>query len=411
MNLFGRQFDNAKTTAVPRVRYGLVLLACLFLTAGCMDRKIETGYGKASGDSYGRSVNGTAVFHSMIEATGYEVERYGKYSPRWERYQTVFWIPDSFGPPGEDVIDRVDDWLATDGPRTLVYVARDFDAANMYWDTLRQGAAGKEEQDDLSRQFLEATTGHLLNRQAGGKLEGCDWYDVANHPYTKPEKITGDFVDELDVAELDLRYGTLPAPGDLHEAGQFGDYSVEVLMSVDGYPFIYSLTKPKYSGGRIIVVGNSSFLLNFPLINATNRELATELIYLALENEYSSDEVLFIESKYTLPISDRDSPERQSQWEWIAKKPLRYIVPNILFCSLLFCFVYFPIFGRPKKIKQRSTANFRDHINALGQLIRKTKSRTIPNSWIEEYRRRSSSSRSRSESVQKNQSTNPNENE
>ncbi|MEM9413695.1 MAG: hypothetical protein AAGA30_21485, partial [Planctomycetota bacterium] len=157
---------------------------------------------------------------------------------------------------------------------------------------------------------------------------------------------------------------------------------------VDSHPFIYALTSRKFRNSLIIVVGNASFLLNLPLTNSANRNAASQLIELATENKYELSPVLFIESPSDLEISERDSPDVQSQWHWITKKPLRYIVPNILFCCLLFCFVYFPIFGRPKRIKRDSTNDFRNHIQAMAQLIQETKSADDPHSWIEEYKRR-----------------------
>lgn len=388
----------------------LLAVVLLFATTGCGERTIQTGYGKASGESYSRSVNGTAVFHKMIEASGHHVDRYRKFSPRWERYQTVFWIPDSFEPPAEESIEKIENWLKNDNGRTLVYVARDFDAAETYWDLLRKDAVEDSTKDDLSRQFYDATANHISARQNRWSDEmNCDWFKTVPHPYTLAKDFSGELVEGLNTSKLDIRYRSLPSPGDVSGAGEFGDYTVEELMSVDGNPFIYTANKQRFGDSRIIVVGNGSFLLNLPMTNAVNRELAYELIEYALRDDYLDRDVLFIENWNQLSISDKDTPEQQSQWSWITKKPLRYIVPNILFCSLLFCFVYFPIFGRPKKIKKESTSNFRDHIDALGTLIRNTNSRKLPREWIEEYRRRLGHSRSRQDNSSRPPSSNKNE--
>lgn len=388
-----------------------ILVVVVVASSGCRDRGIQTGYGRAFGDSYSRSVNGTAVFHELVEASGHEVDRYRKFSPRWERYQTVFWFPDSFQPPSDEAIAKIENWLMNDSGRTLVYVARDYDAAETYWDVLRSEETDEVEKDDLSRQFFDATADHMLARQGYGITElDCSWFETVQHSYTSAEDFSGELVEGLDTADLDIRYRSLPSPGDVRGSGWFGDYDVTELMAVDDKPFIYSVNKRSFFESKVIVVGNSSFLLNLPMAKRANRELAKELVDYALPDDFLKRNVLFIENIGQLAIADKETPEQQSQWSWITKKPLRYIVPNILFCSLMFCFVYFPIFGRPKKVKQQSTSNFRDHIDALGQLIRNTNSRKQPREWIEEYRRRSGHSRSRQDNISNPSSSNQNEN-
>ncbi len=364
------------------------VLGGLMALGGCR-QELKTGYGRAYGSDYSTSVNGTVVFQEMVKAAGHKVDRYRKISPRWENYQTVVWFPDGFAPPPQDVIDKIEEWLATGFDRTLVLVARDFDASIVYWDRLKvKSDSGIEE--SLDRGYAEAVTSHLSAKYFEElEKEDCDWYNLVNHPFARATELDGTLAEGIDDQAAAVYYSALPLPGDVIDSGEFGDYQVEVLLTVDGIPMVYSLQKEFWStGSRIILVGNGSFLLNLPLANEQNRMLANNLIGKMDEPQFVPEDVLFIESTEKIAISEHDSPEVHSKWSWITREPLRYIVPNVLFWCLLACFVYFPIFGRPRKTKTASTANFGDHIQALGQLIRKAKRPDIPKSWIDEYRRR-----------------------
>ena len=373
----------------------LLLVFVALCSTGC-EPEVQTGYGQASGWTYSGSVNGTVVFHEMLEAYDRKVHRYSQFSPRWDKYETVYWMPDNFKKPEQEVIDEIEDWLSERAYRTFVYVCRDYDASVQYWETLAERETDPVKADELNRLYLKSLANQFNNRGVFER-EDCDWYQIKDYQYAKANKITGELVNYVDTANSDIRYASLAAPGDVVQRGAFGEYDAEVLMSVDSLPFIYRLTNKRFRNSQIIVVGNASFLLNLSLVNDTNREIAVSLIDYISDTETYGKNVLFIESgEFGLMISDRDSRDKFSQWNWITKKPMRYIVPNLLACFILLCFVYFPIFGRPKTFRKKSTTNFQDHIDALGQLIRKSKSVQAPNSWIEEYRRRTSRHRSKS---------------
>ena len=142
--------------------------------------------------------------------------------------------PDSFGPPEKDLIDKIDNWLSADRYRTLVFVARDFDAAVTYWDLLANNIAADDNvsYDELRRRYHLAWTKYLSFRHTL-PFKNCDWYDIDVHPFTKAKTISGDLAAAIDTSDADIRYATLPAPGNVTSTGDFGDYSVDVLMSVD----------------------------------------------------------------------------------------------------------------------------------------------------------------------------------
>ncbi len=377
---------------VVRRSYWPLAAAILLLVCWCgCEKQLPTGYGRAVGSEYSASVNGTVVLQEMVKSHGHAVDRYGKISPRWDQFQTVYWFPDGFTAPSSEAVEKIEEWLASNSNRTLVYVARDFDAAISYWEQLGQNS-NDEQQDQIEREQAYAITDYL-SRWDFNQSNDVDWYQTNKHPYQKATKVSGSLMDGIAGEKLDLRYSSLPIPGDVASSGAFNGYDADVLLTVDDIPMVYMVKKSYWPGSRIIVVGNGSFLLNFPLANNEHRKLASNLVRTAHQLDHPGSDALFIESGSEIAISNHDAPEIHSKWNWISNEPLRFIVPNILIWCMLFCFVYFPIFGRPRRIQSRSVANFRDHINALAQLLGKTRSRTLAGSWIDEYRRRTSSSR------------------
>ena len=136
--------------------------------------------------------------------------------------------------------------------------------------------------------------------------------------------------DDIEVKKSNIEIGKILQP----PKGK--RYDVEVLLEANGQPFVYSLSRTQWNGGKIYIVNNASFLVNLQLVNHENRKLAEVVAYETVHRE----PILFIENYGRLPISNTDA-DNANRWSWITKAPLRYIVPHLLFWSMLFCFVYF----------------------------------------------------------------------
>ena len=373
-----------------KVFYLVVIAMMLVTLAGCQ-KELKTGYGRSRGSNYTASVNGTIVLDKMIKSSGRRVRHYRRISPRWYQHDTIFWIPDDFSPPNQNVIDKVEDWLESEPDKTLVYVARDYDAAIVYWDHLRNVNAKMGQADDnTSREYANSLSSHLANSPRGEEQKSCAWYDWKIKPFQKARSVTGDFANSLDTENAEIHYGSLPVPGEITDSGTFNDYQVEVLLTVDSIPLVYTLSRQDWDDSKIIIIGNGSMVLNLPLTNQVNRQIASRLLETVDESDYDWGDVLFVENQGKIVVSDVDAPEVNSKWSWITKPPLRYMVPNLVFWCMLFCFVYFPIFGRPRNIVRNSTSNFRDHIFALARLIAGTNDRSQPTRWLEQYQKNSS---------------------
>jgi len=146
---------------------------------------------------------------------------------------------------------------------------------------------------------------------------------------------------------------------------------LEPLLEIDERPFAFRYyeepsDKNQYwaSENRLIFVSNASFLTNYGLVSAGNRKLAGNLI----DHVEPFSDVLFLESGNNgIEVSESDYNAHNS-WSWITQKPLSYMVPHFLAWGVLFCFAFYPIFGRPKRTTNNRNHSFGDHISAIGRL-------------------------------------------
>lgn len=149
-------------------------------------------------------------------------------------------------------------------------------------------------------------------------------------------------------------------------------------------PFVTLLKDESgYNDGRIYLVNNGCFLVNYGMIDPDKAALADALldeVGLVLYGD-----VLFLESGPSdLPVSDSEYEEHNT-WGWISQPPLRYIVPQFLFWGILFCLVYFPIFGRPRRSEMSPDHRFGHHIQALARQLRRSRRSAEAEAAIERY--------------------------
>jgi len=152
---------------------------------------------------------------------------------------------------------------------------------------------------------------------------------------------------------------------------------------VDDQPFAFELVSGDGAGHRVIVVSNAAFLLNFPLVtDADRRKLASRVA-----DECIGD-VAVLETQWSTPISSDGNASNGQTWAWIAQPPMRYIVPHFLFWGVLYCFVFYPIFGRPKKVEFHPAKSFGSHVKAVGEVMRRSGDREWARDKVEEYNQR-----------------------
>ncbi|MCH2181235.1 MAG: DUF4350 domain-containing protein [Mariniblastus sp.] len=386
----------------------LLAVSLVTLLAGCQAgtrEEVETGYGRLSGAGYRTSVNGTRALANILEAMGKNVDKTTRLNPRIDRYNTIIFFSQDRSPPSQEAIDRINTWLSEDYFRTFIYIGRDFDAEIDYWQAMlqqpdesqkahaRRRLAQAMADQDQARHSSELTW-NPVSKVLEPPPTDCDWFQAASHTDQNTTSLKGPLSVGVDVPESHLSYHTLLSPNP-DKPGL-----TESLLTVDGKVFAFSLHRDEWNDGQVIVISNGSFLLNYPLINIENRVMVGNLLDLTI---YSND-VLFLESGSEVTISDTEY-ENHNRWAWITKPPLKYIVPQFFFWGILFCFVFFPIFGRPRMSPRRSPSNFKHHISALGRLLARTKSPTQVLDWVQDYRTSSSKQRNRPENRQEKSET------
>lgn len=356
-----------------------LMIGCLMMS-GCQRgmKDLSTEYGKINGIEGGVSINGTSVFADMFSVRGFRVKHRSKISPRINRYQTLVWFPDSRSCPDPKVTQAIDAWLDEGYDRTFIYVGRDYNARADYLNDVMQRAP-LAEQEELLRRLAETDLDHdtTWDDQFWWKddLDSCDWFDRVDGLRSKSDQLSGSLTDNVNKStEIELSDMLVPTSD--------STWKSEPLVVAGEEEFAFKLSRPweEYSECKIIVVSNGSFLVNYALVDPENRKLAGNLI----DSCDPVGDVMFLESgRGGIKVSDSDT-NNHNRWSWVSQAPLRYIVPHFLMWGILFCFVFFPIFGRPRVLKPKSTSTFRNHVNALGKMMGRT---DLPNRAINKIHR------------------------
>ncbi len=351
-------------------------LLLLVLLAGC-SRGIDTIYGQREGLGAKRSVNGTAVLGEMFEQAGHRVSSWSVLSPRLqEKADCIVWFPDDFKPPKEKVRHWLNGWMTARPGRTLIYVGRDFDAAPWYWQHVLPGAP-KEQRELIEEELAGAQSSFAVERGSLPKSENCGWFAIDSSPsLRRVKKLAGDaaWLDGIDAAKTDIQLRSRITP----------PAAAEVLLR-SGKDVLVS--RRPYEESQLIVVANGSFLLNLPLVNHEHRKLAGKLIE-AVGSPRKT--VVFLESNPGgPPIRDKDpTAEGVNSWEVFNRPPTNWILLHLAAVGIIFCFCRWPIFGRAKKTETTSDSDFARHVNALADLLQRSRDRAYAMERILNYRQR-----------------------
>ena len=400
-------FSPAKTTAkVFQFACCLALAAYLISFSGCAEsngkyRKLHTKYGKVNEKPH--SINSTSLFAERLKELGFDVTVRNRISPKINEFDTVFWFPENPSCPSDRATEAIKDWM-NEGyheSKTLVYVGADYRADEDYYKAI-QGSVAPELQAETLRLLAEAQLASqerkdFWNRSiwAASSRTSCEWFEIEMVKPFKSNQLDGPMATKADFsAAPELPIEVLMSPS---ATSSFGYWKQESLLSVDDEDMVYQLAnRDSYTEKRIIVVQNASFLVNFAATDPNKQELADQLIDIACDStstDYYGNRpsVLILESSGEIPVRKTDFVN-ENLWAWIAEEPLCYIVPNALFWGVLFCFVCFPIFGRPRRTAKRSTTSFRNHINAVAKQLSRSGGVDHAYKTIEQYQESTSGS-------------------
>ena len=376
----------------------LAILVCLLAFSGCAGNatsSLETKYGKTNEQP--RSINSTSLFAARLEELGYEVSVRNRISPKIDEFDIVFWFPENVRCPSEGATEAIEKWMDEGyGSKTLVYVGADYRSDEDYYRAIQKRVA-PELKAEAQRLLSEAQLASQNRKNTwtedhwGGNTK-CDWFDIeVLKPRKKSNLLTGPMATNANFYSPPK----LPVEVVMSPKKSTAKWSIESLLAVDGENLVYRLTDNRtYSTNQIIVVQNASFLVNLAAADPDKRAIADQLVAEAIslsedEDDFGFDfgfgpKILILESEYDIPIRSTDFVN-QNSWAWISEEPLCYIVPHALLWGVLFCFVYFPIFGRPKRLPQQSTSTFRNHIKAIAKQLSRSGDSEHARRTIQQY--------------------------
>ncbi len=362
----GRRHDAARWPLA-----GMVLAAGML--SGC-EAPVETSYGRTSQILGGQSVNGTSVLAHMFQQAGHKVHSWSVLSPAVHRADIVVWFPDRFRAPRPEARQWLTRWLSkVGGRRKLIYVGRDYDAAVPYWSRVKVLARDEYQKDFVSDRLLDAEQAFRSRWSRLPSSERAGWFSLRRWGELRPvETLSGPWAQQIDPVRADL-----VLRGEMDPAGD-----AEVLLESEGKPIIF---RRSVGDGQLVLVANGSFLLNMALINHEHRKLAGRLIDAVGP---AGQNVLFLESGPDgVEIHTEDPGMRmKTGLEIFNVWPINYVVLHLAIFGTVYCFSRFPLFGRPHNPPQPDTINFGSHIDALGELLRKSQDYDYAQQAVSRYR-------------------------
>jgi len=385
--------------------------------SGCMDDHVPTDYGRHDT----RSVNGTDVFASMFTAAGHKVRfaRRRLNERIRQRADCIVWVPDSYHLPTTAEQEWLyDDWLTQKSGRTLMYVARDYDAGPEYWKKMLQGAPA-DKAAEMRRRLSETQTDADARRAKMPTQIDCDWFRFvpAGAPVTPgkiapakeakkgdkagPARLQGEpaWKANIDPAKLEIKVTSKLDPV----------FDADVMLELDGDVLVSRERVVTEDGGssQLIVVANGSFLLNLGLVNREHRKLAARLVTeisdarLAPPFPTTPDakttataaatqvkQVYFVESDDSglELLTDENPAEIPEDQKWPPER-LRTTFLHLAALAIILIISRWPIFGRPREEKTQHESDFGRHVEALGDLLARSGNPGYAQGRLEHYQK------------------------
>lgn len=363
----------------PGARHGLALgLLLLLVLPGCRrNEHLQDDYG--SRRTYEQSVNGTDALGKMFRSAGHRVRSWRLLSPSLEKADVLVWFPDDLEPPTPEVQMWLDNWLSStpygSTPRVLVYVGRDYTAAPLYWDSVAGRAAPESIGEYRQRRSDARMDASELRLHTYRRTEAGDWYVV--EPGTKVttvKELRGPWAEGIDANQTNIEVSDRLKPEEPYDI-LLADEQNHPLVSEAFYETYTYTSQPD---GRLIIVENSSWLVNGALVNHEHRKLAGKLVAHvappATGGNSSRLDIVFLESSEGgPPIRDTDPSGAPPTGLALFKIwPIGAVLMQAALLGILFAFMKWPIFGVPRRLGSHSLTDFGHHIAALGQMLHQT---------------------------------------
>ncbi len=300
----------------------------------------------------------------------------------------IVWAHDGFEPPTEKQRKFFEQWLTDKPDAQLVYIGRDYDAASEYWRDAQQMATPTD-QALIARQRAIADGRWYGERGAIADTKFGHWFTIRNGPKrVSSAAMSGPWAEGLSADALQLPMESqlaIPLPADFAGVTDADTELEFTSLLADGKDqWVFSVEKPDWNGGRILVVSNGSFLLNYPLVYQERRVLADRLVS---ETSFGGKEVLFLQSDGEGPnvLETDDNEEGKQMLVFLKVWPLNIIAAHMIFLAVFYCLAQSLIFGRPGSLPAEPAADFSRHVTALGNMLALTKNVELAEQRIRQY--------------------------
>jgi hypothetical protein len=370
---------------VPIGLFVLLLLMAPTLLSGCNEAELATHYGSRQVEREGdTSVNGLGVLSRMFEAAGHRVNSVSRLTPRVGRSADVIvWFPDDFSPPSKTAVEWLEEWLEESADRTLIFVPHDYDAEEHYWAKVASQASPADAPVVAARQAAAKGLFDALRSPTGPQPEDWTWFRLDRSPSLVQRSVrslsgNASWTSGVDATQLEIElYGRIQRESDDDEIVlQSGADPLVIRKQMSG---IYG-----GRGGQIIVVANGSLLLNVPLVNREHRKLAGSLID---EVGKPKKSIVFLEAGSSPVVLDEDPPPPRmvSSLMYFDVPLIQNLLWHLSALTLIVCFALFAVLGRPREEKTTFPSDFGEHVEALGDLLSKTKNAAYARERLAQY--------------------------
>jgi len=160
------------------------------------------------------SVDGLSGLITLLRNNGRTVRRAPRISPLIDRFDTVLWCPNRAVPPSDEVIDRLETWLAEGNYRSIIFVAPGFRGKNtLMKQRLAMVPDSAPEKEKAIRRYNEHLSDQRYSRfghrfafnMPGETVEGeCKWFTQETGIDKKITTISGQWSDVFEIEEADL---------------------------------------------------------------------------------------------------------------------------------------------------------------------------------------------------------------
>ena len=368
------------STLVPRLFAAGVLL---MLVLGCDNQnRFSDAYGRRAGPA-GTSMNGTRVLSHLFEANDNRVRTSRRLGKSVSRADVVVWVPDTYELPSDTVCQYLEQWLASDTNRVVVYVGRDYDSTVDYW---RDAVTGSDDEHrvDVQKRLAERTSRRDLVLAGLAAEDECRWFRLQRlRPPRRIQDLSGPWTDAPGVTQVDLELHARlqPAEGAAETDDPLASWTYQRLLYSGDVSLAVQLRRRTWGSGRIIVVPDGSWLLNYPLVDHEHRRLAGKLVQAC----GSGRRVVFLESGEGGPPLTNEK-QTHHMLKAFTTPPFRSILLHLTVLGMIYCLAVYPIFGRAKQILAADQSDFGRHIRAMGRLLSQGRDAAYADAAIEHYR-------------------------